>query len=101
MPRGGGSEVDGLGIGVSRWKLLHVQWESDEVLLYSTRNSIQSPVIYPDGKEYILKITQNLKAYLFISELKTRAAFSIPERWRRCTWPYSFQEVQGKPQDVV
>ena len=55
----------GLGIGVSRWKLLHVQWESDEVLLYSTRNSIQSPVLYPDGKEYILKKPKTLKHQLF------------------------------------
>ena len=67
MPRGGGSEVAGLGIGVSRWKLLHVQWESDEVLLYSTRNSIQSPVLYPDGKEYILKKPKTLK-HIYLSQ---------------------------------
>ena len=28
--------------GVSRWKLLHLEWISNEVLLYSTGNCIQS-----------------------------------------------------------
>ena len=30
---------------VSRCKLLHLEWVSNEVLLYSTRNHIQSPAI--------------------------------------------------------
>ena len=38
--------------GVSRCKLLHLEWISKEVLLYSTGNSIQSPGIDHDGKEY-------------------------------------------------
>ena len=35
--------------GVSRYKLLHLEWISNEVLLYSTGNYIQSLVIEHDG----------------------------------------------------
>ena len=38
--------------GVSRCKLLHLKWLSNEVLLYSTENSIQSLVIEHDKREY-------------------------------------------------
>ena len=37
-------------LGVSRCKRLHLEWISNEVLLYSTGNCIQSPVIEHDGK---------------------------------------------------
>ena len=36
--------------GVSRCKLLHLEWISNEILLYSTGNYIQSPGIDHDGK---------------------------------------------------
>ena len=35
--------------GVGRCKLLHLEWISNEVLQYSTGNSIQSPGIDNDG----------------------------------------------------
>ena len=38
--------------GVSRWKLLHLEWRSNEVLLCSTGNYIQSLVIEHDGEWY-------------------------------------------------
>ena len=38
--------------GVSRCKLLHLEWINNKVLLYSTGNYIQSPGIDHDGKEY-------------------------------------------------
>jgi len=38
--------------GVSRWKLLHLEWINDKVLLYSTRNYIQSPGIDRNKKDY-------------------------------------------------
>ena len=38
--------------GVSRCKLLHFEWISNEVLLYSTGNYIQSSGIDHDGNEY-------------------------------------------------
>ena len=36
---GGGSGMDGEG-GVSRCKLLHLEWISNEVLLYNTENYV-------------------------------------------------------------
>ena len=45
---GGGSGMDEE-FGVSRYKLLHLEWTSNEVLLYSTGNYIQSLVIEHDG----------------------------------------------------
>ena len=47
----GGSGVDGE-FGIGRWKLLQLQleWISIEVLLYSTRNCVQSLGIEDDGR---------------------------------------------------
>ena len=46
-----GRERDGL--GVWGWcKLLHIEWINNKVLLHSTGNYIQSPVINHNGKEY-------------------------------------------------
>ena len=39
-------------VGVSRCKLLYTEWINNKVLLYSTRNYIQYPVINHNGKEY-------------------------------------------------
>ena len=41
--------------GVSRCKLLHLEWINNKVLLYSTGNYIQSPGINHNGKEYLKK----------------------------------------------
>ena len=38
--------------GISRGKLFYVGWINNKFLLYSTRNSIQYPVINHNGKEY-------------------------------------------------
>ena len=38
--------------GVSRCKLLYIEWINNEVLLYSTENYIQHPIINCNGKEY-------------------------------------------------
>ena len=38
--------------GVSRCKLLYIYWINNEVLLYSTGNYIQYPVINHNRKEY-------------------------------------------------
>ena len=38
--------------GVSRCKLLDIEWINNKVLLYSTGNYIQYPVINQNGKEY-------------------------------------------------
>ena len=38
--------------GISRCKLLYMEWINSKVLLYSTRNCIQYPVINHNGKQY-------------------------------------------------
>ena len=43
---------EGLGTGVSRHRLLYVGWMNNKILLYSTGNCIQYPVINRNGKEY-------------------------------------------------
>ena len=48
---GGGGGMD-WEFGISRCKLLYV-WINNKVLLYSTGNYIQYPVINNNGKEYI------------------------------------------------
>ena len=45
---GGGSGMD-YEFGVSRCKLLHLEWISNEILLYSTGNSIYPLVMEHDG----------------------------------------------------
>ena len=46
---GGGKDWE---FGISGCKLLHIGWISNKVLLYSTGNNIQYPVINHNGKEY-------------------------------------------------
>ena len=38
--------------GISRCKLLYIEWMDNKVLLYSKGNYIQYPVINHNGKEY-------------------------------------------------
>ena len=45
--RGSGKDCE---FGVSRCKLLHLEWISNEVLMYSTGNYIQSLLIEHDGR---------------------------------------------------
>jgi len=47
---GGGRSGMDWEFGVSRWKLFHLEWISNEVLLYSTGNHIQSLVMEHDGR---------------------------------------------------
>ena len=39
-------------LGVSRCKLLHLEWIDNKILLHNTGNYIQSPEIDRDGEEY-------------------------------------------------
>ena len=62
MPRGqGGRDWE---TGVSGYKLFHLEWTSNEVLLYSRGNYIQSPRIDHDGKEYKKRIYIYMYMYL-------------------------------------
>ena len=55
--------------GVSRGKLLHVKWLSNEVLLYSTGNYIQSLGIDHDGRYYEKR---NVYTYVWVTLLDSR-----------------------------
>ena len=46
---GGGNGMD-WEFGISRGKVLHLEWRSNEVMLYGTGNSIKSPGIDHDVK---------------------------------------------------
>jgi len=46
---GGGKDWE---LGISGCRLLHIEWMNNKVLLWSTGNSIQYPVINHNGKEY-------------------------------------------------
>ena len=48
-----------LGVGISRCKLLYIEWTNNKVLLYSTGNHIQCPMINYNVKEYE-------KLYIFV-----------------------------------
>ena len=48
---GGGEGMEGE-FGVSICKLLHTEWINKKVLLYSTGNYVQYPVINHNGKGY-------------------------------------------------
>ena len=52
--------------GVSRCKLLHLEWINNKVLIYSTGNYSQYPVINQYGKEY--KKIMSLSIYVCITE---------------------------------
>ena len=60
---GGGSGVDGES-GVSRCKLFHLEWISNEVRPYSTGNDIQPPVMEHDGGEYEKKNVRNISLHI-------------------------------------
>ena len=46
---GGGKDRE---FGISRCKVVYIGWINNEVLLHSTWNYIQDPVINYNGKEY-------------------------------------------------
>ena len=46
---GGGIDWE---LGISRCKLVYVEWINNKVLLYSTGNCIQYPIVNHNGKEY-------------------------------------------------
>ena len=39
--------------GISRYKLLSIEWMNNKALLYSTGNYIQTPVINHNGKIFV------------------------------------------------
>ena len=50
LPWGRSQGRDGLVVGISRYKVVYAGWINNNVLLYSTGNYIQYPVINHNGK---------------------------------------------------
>ena len=85
--RGGGMERE---LGVSRCKLLHIEWSEDKALLYSTRNYTQYPVVNPHGKEYrciteSLCYTKEINTTLQINytQLRKNNFFKAPKQLKK------------------
>ena len=69
--RGGGWGREGLGLGLADASYLYVEW-INKVLLYSTGNYIQYPVINLNGKEYeYIYICITESHLLYIAEINT------------------------------
>ena len=66
---GGGMEWE---FGISRYKLLYIEWINNKALLYRTGNYIQYSVINHNGKEYE-------KECVFIYIYKTESLCCTPE----------------------
>ena len=71
--------------GVSRGKLLYTGWINNKVLLYSTGNYIQYPVINHNGKEYEKEYigTSLVVQWLRLCSPNTGALGSIPDQGTR------------------
>ena len=52
--------------GISRCKLLHIEWINNKVLLYSTGNCIQYPVINRNG--FMKNMKKNVCVYIHTTE---------------------------------
>ena len=66
--------------GISRCKLLHLEWINNKVLLYSTGNYIQYSVINHNGKEYekmYICVTESLCCTVEINNNKITLKNSI------------------------
>ena len=61
----GGKEWE---FGISRCKLLYIEWMNDELLLYNTGNYIQYPVRNRNGKEHkkVYKYIFNIYIVIYI-----------------------------------
>lgn len=57
--------------GVSRCKLVHVEWINNETLLCSTGNSIQFPGIDHDGRQHTEK-NAHIRVYDWVTLLGSR-----------------------------
>ena len=80
--------------GVSRCKLLHIEWINNKVLLHSTGNYIQCPEINHNGKEYV---KQCVYMYNWITLLYSRNKHNIvnqlyfnkkKKRLKEKKWPH-------------
>ena len=64
--------------GISRCKLLYIGWINKKVLLYSTGDDIQYPVINHNGKEYEKSIYIKLNHFSVYQRLAQHCKSTIP-----------------------
>ena len=64
--QGGWGEGRNWESGISRCKLLYIEWINNKVLLYSTGNYIQSPGINHNGKEYFKRLCVYIYIYIYV-----------------------------------
>ena len=65
---GGGMEWE---FGISRCKLLYTGWINNKVLLHSTGNYIQYPVINHNGKEYEKEYICLIESLCYTAKINT------------------------------
>ena len=58
-----GREREGLGLCTGKYALLHLEWINNKVLMYSTGNYIEYPMINHNGKESFKK---NIYIYIYV-----------------------------------
>ena len=76
--------------GVNRCKLLHLEWISNEILLYSTGNYIQSLVMEHDGG---LCEKKNMYVYTHTQSFSDNIFRHVPSQ----VFGYSFQCYTARP----
>ena len=70
--------------GISRCKLLHLKWMSNEVLFYSIENYIQSPVTENDEKNSMYNWVTSLYSNISNSFKQiTKYANKVIEKWAK------------------
>ena len=55
--------------GISRCRLLHIKWKNNKVLLYSTENYIQYPMVNHNGNIYIERERKWIYLYNWVTLL--------------------------------
>ena len=63
--------------GTSRYKLLYIVWINNKVLLYSTRNYTQYPIINHNGKEFF----RRLKAFGLSVKEDKKTSYRLGEKY--------------------
>ena len=71
--------------GVSRYKLFHIEWMDNKVLLYSTGNYIQYPGINHNGKEYKKNVYICINESLcYTAEINTTVLINYTSIKKKC-----------------
>ena len=81
-------------VGVSRCKILYIEWINNKALLYTTGNYIQYLVINHNGKEFKKDQTSSTVHWLKLWAPKVGGASLIPDRETKL--PHAMWHGQNK-----